>query len=51
MMDVTSHANREKHHRHGFKHRTLVVLGLGVLTVIAYYHLLSHLGVSVPDGS
>lgn len=50
LMDVTSHESREKHHRHGFKHRILVVLGLGLLTVIAYYHLLSHLGVSVPEG-
>lgn len=48
MLDVTTHAARKKHHRHGFKHRALVVVGLGVLTVLAYSHLLRHLGVKVP---
>jgi hypothetical protein len=49
MMDVTNHSQREKHHKHGFKHRTLVILVFGVLTVLAYYQLLSDLGVQVPD--
>ncbi len=50
MLDVTTHAARKKHHRHGFTHRTLVVVGLGLLTVLAYSHLLRHLGVEVPGG-
>ncbi|GMR16497.1 MAG: hypothetical protein BMS9Abin31_0835 [Gammaproteobacteria bacterium] len=49
MMDVTSHKDRELNHRHGMKYRAILVLGLGVLTVVAYYYLLSSLGVSIPD--
>lgn len=49
MMDVTTHAEREKHHKHGFKYRTIIILAVGILTVIAYYHLLSQLGVEVPE--
>ena len=48
MMDVTTHADRKIHHMHGFKHSTLLIVGLGVLTVLAYYQLLSDLGVTVP---
>lgn len=47
MIDVTTHKDREKHHKHGFKHRTLLVLGLGLLTVFAYYHLLAELGINL----
>lgn len=50
MMDVTSHSKREKHHAHGFKYKIILVLGLGVLTVLAYYQVLSDLGVEVPTG-
>lgn len=49
MMDVTSHKQRELNHSHGMKYKTVLVLGLGVLTVIAYYYLLNSLGVSIPD--
>lgn len=49
MIDVTTHKNREKHHKHGLKHRTLMVLGLGLLTVFSYYHLLAELGVSISE--
>jgi hypothetical protein len=48
MMDVTTHAQRSHHHRHGFKHRLVIVFGLGVLTILAYYHLLSELGIDLP---
>jgi hypothetical protein len=48
MMDVTTHADRKMHHKHGFKYLTLLIVGLGVLTVLAYYQLLSDLGVTVP---
>lgn len=47
MLDVTRHEDRKTYHRHGFKHRLLVVVGLGVLTILAYYQLLHELGVSI----
>ncbi len=50
MMDVTTHRAREKHHKHGLKYRAIIVFGLAALTVTAYYHLLSSLGISVPTG-
>lgn len=50
MVDVASHKEREKHHTHGFKLRVLMVVGLGVLIVVAYYQLLSELGVTLPEG-
>ncbi len=49
MMDVASHREREASHRHGAKYRTLIVLGLGILTVVAYYYLLSSLNVVLPE--
>ncbi|MGB0906000.1 MAG: hypothetical protein ACPGVT_00800 [Maricaulaceae bacterium] len=48
MMDVTTHENRDKYHAHGFKHKGIVILALGVLTVLAYYQLLRDLGVKIP---
>ena len=47
MMDVTAHRDRIKHHGHGFKYRVIVVLGLSVLTISAYYHLLDSLNISL----
>ena len=49
MMDVTSHKDRVKHHRHGLKYRTVLVLGLGILTVAAYYYLLNSLNIVLPE--
>jgi len=48
MMDVTSHKDRIKHHRHGLKYRTVLVAGLGILTVISYYYLLDSLNIVLP---
>jgi hypothetical protein len=48
MMDVASHKDRENNHRHGAKYRIILVLGLGILTVVAYYYLLSSLNVVLP---
>ncbi|NVK43508.1 MAG: hypothetical protein HWE39_19865 [Oceanospirillaceae bacterium] len=48
MMDVTSHKDRVMHHRHGMKYRTVLVAGLGILTVISYYYLLDSLNVVLP---
>ncbi|MCP5244481.1 MAG: hypothetical protein H6937_00335 [Burkholderiales bacterium] len=50
MMDVTTHAQRTRHHQHGLSYRILLVAGLGILTVLAYYHLLSNLGITLPEG-
>ena len=47
MMDVASHKEREKHHKHGFKYRTILIFGLALLTVLAYYHLLNSLNISL----
>lgn len=49
MMDVASQKDRAIAHRHGLKYRTLLVFGLGILTVTAYYYLLSSLGVVLPN--
>lgn len=49
MMDVASHKEREVNHRHGVKYRTIIVLGLGIITVVAYYYLLSSLHVVLPE--
>lgn len=49
MMDVASHKHRDKYHKHGFKYRIILVLGLGVLTIFAYYYLLSSLNISIPE--
>ena len=48
MMDVTTHKDRILHHRHGLKYRSVLVLGLAILTVVAYYHLLSGLQIVLP---
>jgi hypothetical protein len=49
MMDVTQHHERKKHHAHGFKYRIILVVGLGLLTVIAYYELLSTLHLDISE--
>ncbi|NPA71189.1 MAG: hypothetical protein GXO35_00040 [Gammaproteobacteria bacterium] len=49
MMDVASHKERASSHRHGLKYRSLIVLGLGILSVVAYYYLLSRLNVVIPE--
>ncbi|MGP1782744.1 hypothetical protein ACTTBJ_21250, partial [Shewanella frigidimarina] len=48
MMDVVTHKDRVKHHQHGFKYRVILVVGMGAVTVTAYYHLLRSLGVHIP---
>lgn len=48
MMDVTLHKNRVIHHRHGLKYRVVLVAGLGVLTIVAYYYLLGSLNIALP---
>jgi len=48
MMDVTSHKNRVMHHRHGLKYRSVLVAGLGALTIVSYYYLLNGLNIVLP---
>lgn len=48
MIDVVDHSMRKKQHRHGFKHKMVMIVGFGVLTVVAYYQILSNLGISIP---
>ncbi|WP_220469700.1 hypothetical protein [Colwellia sp. MB02u-10] len=48
MMDVAAHKDRSIAHSYGFKYRTLMVLGLCILTVTAYYYLLNSLNVVSP---
>ncbi len=50
MMDVTGHHERKTAHKHGFKFKVIAAASLGVLTILAYYHLLSELGVAIPEG-
>ena len=48
MMDVASHKDRILHHHHGLKYRIVLTAGLGALTVISYYYLLSSLDIALP---
>ncbi len=48
MIDVADHSMRKKHHRHGFTHKMVMIVGFGILTVMAYYQILSNLGIMVP---
>ena len=50
MMDVTNHEHRKKFHQHGFAHKVILAGGLGLLTIVAYYHVLSGLDIKLPTG-
>jgi hypothetical protein len=49
MMGVTAHKQRGKHHHHGFKYRTILVISIEIITVMAYYHLLNSLDIKLPE--
>ncbi len=49
MMDVTAHKDRRKHHQHGFKYKIVLLVGMGAITIAAYYHLLRSLNISLPQ--
>ncbi len=49
MLDVATHKEKAFYHRHGFKYQSILVLGLGVLTVMAYYYLLDSLNIVLPE--
>jgi hypothetical protein len=48
MIDVVSHKDRTLHHKHGFKHRLIVMAAFFLLVVWGYYHLLERLSVTPP---
>jgi hypothetical protein len=48
MLDVISHKERNFHHKHGFMHNLFVLAVFILIIIIAYYHLISSLGVEIP---
>jgi len=48
MMDVVSHKERNQSHRHSFKHKMIFMTGLFLIIFIAYKHLISGLGITLP---
>jgi hypothetical protein len=49
MLDVATHNERVKHHKHGFKYRVVFIIGLFVLIFAAYYNLLASLGIKFDE--
>ena len=49
LMDVASHSERVKHHKHGFLYRALMTGTLFILIFVAYGFLLQTLGVDLPS--
>jgi len=49
MVDVASHKARKYHHKHKLKHLTIVIFGLTILTIVAYYYLLGDLNIVLPE--
>lgn len=47
IMDVASHAERVKHHKHGFKYRLIAMGCLILLIVVAYGFLLNSLSINI----
>ena len=45
VLDVASHKDRSKLHRHGFKHKVIGLIALFGLIIAAYYHLIESLGI------
>jgi len=48
LMDVTRHPEREKYHKHKFKHHLIIMVSLIVLVIILYNFLLRELGLTIP---
>ena len=49
MMDVVSHKHRKQHHKFGISYRVILVAGLAILTITAYYFLLHGLHLEIPE--
>ena len=45
MLDVVSHRERVKYHRHGLNYRIIATVALYLLALLAYYYLLDSLGI------
>lgn len=45
MLDVATHQDRVKYHRHGLNHRVVATVALFLLALLAYYYLLDSLGI------
>lgn len=45
MLDVATHRDRTKYHRHGLKYRVIATAALFLLVLLAYYYLLDSLGI------
>ncbi len=48
MLDVVSHKERNYHHKHGFKHKIIIMGALFIIIIFAYYHLLEMLNIEIP---
>ncbi|MBW2994843.1 hypothetical protein KY312_00675 [Candidatus Woesearchaeota archaeon] len=48
LMDVARHPEREKYHRHKFKHHLVITASLVVLVIIIYGFMLKELGIEIP---
>ena len=44
MMDVITHNKRVKQHKHGIKHKALVLISITILVITIYYQLIDELG-------
>ncbi len=49
MLDVATHKECTKCHKHGFKHRVVFIIGLFALIFAAYYQLLGSLGINFDE--
>ena len=46
MMDVASHRQRAKHHRHNFKYKVIAVTTLFISIFLIYHHLITDMGLN-----
>jgi hypothetical protein len=49
LLDVASHHERAKHHKHGFLYRAIATVALFILIFVAYGFLLDSIGVKASD--
>ena len=48
LMDVAKHPEREKYHKHKFKHHLIIMASLVVMVIIVYSFMLKELGIQIP---
>jgi len=49
MLDVFTHKERTRYHRHGFKWRVIAALSLFLLALAGYYQLIATLGIKFDE--